>query len=544
MGHGDLLLMARTYFLGIRLLPVEYFLGLTLLSSWHHDIDPSNILVFSRNHDSPYDCDFKIADLGLAHFKRYESSLAHATDDNRYGTKTYGERSLSMLLWKSFADTSAGAPETHRGRNLQTIHLQAPQTADIWSMGCIFSEVATWISEGKPKLLEYRRRRKQEILEKSKTVSEDCFHYLSKVLETVTQIHIEIRENGRTNDYITPSVIRELVNGMIRPNPSSRASAQYLVESSVNILKEAEVKPKRALPDSPAPNPGHTSSDSDINITTRRLPPNLPPGRGHQIPARSSDVWENASRSLQSAELHEAPPISVWQGFNPLQQGHAVQNFGELGDQQGREPFEVHSDISTAQKENPSAYRPSQRIVSHPAASSVQSQQHVRSSTSTAGVTGRYPNSRPLGALVDTYDTTNAMFLPQRPRDYGATNNDLSASRAESNDESSEFANPKRADPANSNHTSFQDHQPTISGTHTGSPVGRQPVPHQRPHPTMSVEQGLKIKKAKRSNRIDYPGEDDFRTTDDILKKRDHVRESNMCYLSSKLTISLGFPHR
>ena len=94
MEQRDLLRMARTYFLGIRHLPNECLYRLTLTSSWHHDIDPSNILVISRNHDSPYDCDFKIADLGLAHFKRYESTLTPATDDNRYGTNTYGERFL------------------------------------------------------------------------------------------------------------------------------------------------------------------------------------------------------------------------------------------------------------------------------------------------------------------------------------------------------------------------------------------------------------------------------------------------------------------
>ena len=58
--------------------------------SWHHDIDPSNILVVSRSQDSPYDCEFKIADLGLAHFKRYISSSDNATDDDRYGMNAYG----------------------------------------------------------------------------------------------------------------------------------------------------------------------------------------------------------------------------------------------------------------------------------------------------------------------------------------------------------------------------------------------------------------------------------------------------------------------
>lgn len=54
-------------------------------------------MVVSRNDDSPYDCDFKIADLGLAHFKRAEPSLRDipdVTDDDIHGTNAYGEYRL------------------------------------------------------------------------------------------------------------------------------------------------------------------------------------------------------------------------------------------------------------------------------------------------------------------------------------------------------------------------------------------------------------------------------------------------------------------
>ena len=399
-------------------------------------------------------------------------------------------------------------------------------------MGCVFSEVATWISEGMPKLLEYRRQRKLEILEKSK-VSEDCFHYGWEVLETVAQFHSQIMENGRTNDYITPSVIRRLVEGMIRPDPALRGQAPYHLESSASILKEARDNLKRALPRSPAPNPDHTVSDTHVDVRKPRLPPNLPPGQEHQEPTRPSGLGKKVPRPLQAAELHNSPPRSIRQDLNRLQQGPPVRNLGDYGNQQGGEPFGMHSDYFAAQNEETYAYRPSQRIVSHPAASRVQSQQNARSFTSTAGISSVFPNNRPLGASVDAYDATDTSILPQRPRDYRATNNDLSAPRAELNDELSEFANSERAHLANSIHTSFHDHPLTVSDTHISSPVGRQSGPHRRPHPTMSVAEGLKIKKAKRSSRAQYPGEDAFHTTDDILKKRDHVRESIIYSLSS-----------
>ena len=408
-------------------------------------------------------------------------------------------------------------------------------------MGCVFSEVATWITEGNPKLLDYRHRRKQEIQRKSKSrSSEDCFHYRSEVLETVAQMHTGIMQNSRRNDFITPSVIQELVKGMIRPDPDSRASAKFFLETSANILKEAEVNLKRAIPDSPAPNPDHTVSDTSIDVRRPRLPPNLPPDRGYQVPAIPSDVGKNAPRPLQVAELHNTPPRSVRQDINPLQQGRVR----EYSEQKGGDLFGMHSDDFTAQNDEPYAHRPSHRIGSHPATSSVQSQQRIRSLTSTAGIAGLFPNNRPRGDLVDTYDSTNASFLPQRPRDYRTMNNDLSASRPESNDELSGFFNSQHADLANGNHTSFQNHQPTVPDTHDPSAVEPPSSQHQPPRPTMSVEEGLKIKKAKRWSHVKYPGEDIFHTTDDILKKRDHVRESRMCYLSSKLIIGLGFSHR
>lgn len=77
------------YFLGIRSNRLHKFEA-HMDISWHHSIDPSNILVVSRSHDSSYDCDFKIANLGLAHFQRYISSLSDATDNDRYGISTHG----------------------------------------------------------------------------------------------------------------------------------------------------------------------------------------------------------------------------------------------------------------------------------------------------------------------------------------------------------------------------------------------------------------------------------------------------------------------
>ncbi|KAL9039214.1 MAG: hypothetical protein Q9180_002660, partial [Flavoplaca navasiana] len=218
--------------------------GPNILLGWHHDIDPSNILVVSKGQDSPYDCDFKIADLGLAHFKRYISSLNNATDNDRYGTSTYG------------------APETFQSTDLEKNHLLVLQSADIWSMGCVYSEAPP---------PETAKKLGVALLEDHR------FHLGSKKLETVDEIHDEIKRNSRRCDLITPCVIENLVKTMVRSRPESRGTASFLLETSTEILRDAKSERKEAIPSVPAPNLDRTVSDPGTDVRRRRLPPNLPP---------------------------------------------------------------------------------------------------------------------------------------------------------------------------------------------------------------------------------------------------------------------------
>ena len=60
--------------------------------SWHQDVKPSNILIKTGRGGSPYASQFKLADLGLSHFKKKMSSQVEATDGDTYGTRTYGRQ--------------------------------------------------------------------------------------------------------------------------------------------------------------------------------------------------------------------------------------------------------------------------------------------------------------------------------------------------------------------------------------------------------------------------------------------------------------------
>lgn len=59
--------------------------------SWHQDLKPANILVVVHENASIYKgISFKVADLGLSHFKTIMEGDAEAVDLDTFGTRTYG----------------------------------------------------------------------------------------------------------------------------------------------------------------------------------------------------------------------------------------------------------------------------------------------------------------------------------------------------------------------------------------------------------------------------------------------------------------------
>jgi serine/threonine protein kinase len=65
-------------------------------NSWHQDVKPANILVKSADSKSPYQVQFKLADLGLSHFRKNAAGEDPADADSR-GTRTYGRWFLGDL---------------------------------------------------------------------------------------------------------------------------------------------------------------------------------------------------------------------------------------------------------------------------------------------------------------------------------------------------------------------------------------------------------------------------------------------------------------
>ncbi|KAL8748261.1 MAG: hypothetical protein Q9184_007455 [Pyrenodesmia sp. 2 TL-2023] len=202
--------------------------GPRIFQGWHHDIKPSNLLVKSQKGGSAYKFKCKLADLGLSHFKRSRPSQRDSVDKDAYGTRTYG------------------APECFRHDDaFFNEPLCVRQQVDVWSLGCVLSEVATWVACNWAWVGEYRTRRRMEIKKTLESRENDDFFHngVNDILETVRTIHAHLVDSVRACDYVTEEVIKMISNDMLRTSElNARREARYLAFQSGHIIEEAKKK--------------------------------------------------------------------------------------------------------------------------------------------------------------------------------------------------------------------------------------------------------------------------------------------------------------
>ena len=108
---------------------------------FHHDLKPENILVKNRN--------FLITDFGLSRFSDKKSPMKFKWEG---GAETYGPPEID--------------PEFRKSENIDSC------AVDLWSFGCIMTEVVAFILEGSRSLDEFRKNR----LTWNGRSRDDCFH--------------------------------------------------------------------------------------------------------------------------------------------------------------------------------------------------------------------------------------------------------------------------------------------------------------------------------------------------------------------------------
>jgi len=69
---------------------------LLIMYRWHQDVKPENILIVSNKAEQVHEWHFKLADLGISHFK-LNSSTPYSAASDTYGTRTYGYNPASLV---------------------------------------------------------------------------------------------------------------------------------------------------------------------------------------------------------------------------------------------------------------------------------------------------------------------------------------------------------------------------------------------------------------------------------------------------------------
>ena len=248
---------------------------------------------------SPGDVEFKIADLGVSHFKRHITSQGEAVDRDTYGTRAYGILHFERSPDLHSANRTLGAPECYRANGeIERVRFQVSQKVDIWSLGCLFSEAAVWLVYGKGQLLEYRRRRGNET-EKIKSFRDgNCFHDGEKVLTIVKEIHKTLPADVRVCDHVTRRIVNMVTDEMLIPW-IYRSNALALCHRTQGILRKAEDQLE---------NSGLSAGTGSVfrgALQSRpRTPPEPPPG--HRQP-RLSDPYNQRLPSYD----HAGTPVTT-----------------------------------------------------------------------------------------------------------------------------------------------------------------------------------------------------------------------------------------
>ncbi|KAL8755893.1 MAG: hypothetical protein Q9199_003320 [Rusavskia elegans] len=272
--------------------------GPRIFQGWHHDIKPPNLLVKSQRGGSAYNFECKLADLGLSHFKRSRSWQRDSVGKDAYGTRTYG------------------APECFRDDNaIFNEHLSVRQSVDVWSLGCVLSEAATWVACNWNYVDEYRAQRRMEIKKMVRFRENDDFFHNgdNDLLETVSINHANLVDSVRPCDFVTKEVIKMISDDMLRPSElDARRNARYLVNQSELIIKGAKKKLEKTADRFTSAGPAAQSINLQSPTEGVLIPPDPvpwnfdPPAQ----PPYNSDLAQRQSvirNGSQSNDVHSRP---------------------------------------------------------------------------------------------------------------------------------------------------------------------------------------------------------------------------------------------
>lgn len=218
--------------------------------------------------------------------------------------------------------TRLGAPENYRADDfLHSSTYRITQKVDLWSIGCVQSVFAVWVTLGLPAVERYSQVRSAETNKIDGFRDGDCFHDGHKRLQCVGSMHDYLLKNSiRLADKITPLVLKEIVPNLLKEEPDARWDVRLLYTR----LQEISAKAANDLKRHDTMGNTHSSSIQDVpgqsrrNRTTSGSPLNeSQSSRSHQRSgpsARHPSVHfeEDQHTLFLNEDLHSSPKSTLF----------------------------------------------------------------------------------------------------------------------------------------------------------------------------------------------------------------------------------------
>ena len=171
------------------------------------------------------------------------------------------------------------------------------RSVDTWSLGCIYSVVATWVAHNWDMVTEYSTRRIEENFAVMGIEDGDCFHNGAEVLQAVKKHHNYIIGNLRPKDYVTKAVVRGLVKLMLQKR-AGRPDIRNICTWSENIIQGAKTKLKPVNTSRIRQSQVYAAESSEADSTCSELP---------QTPTESRPVHDRRSPASKSPRQRSSP---------------------------------------------------------------------------------------------------------------------------------------------------------------------------------------------------------------------------------------------
>jgi hypothetical protein len=282
----------------------------------HFDVRPDNILVVSNGAETS-DWLFKFADFGASNVRGEISENRLPKANEMKDTPTYGKQLASSK--EIIANLFVEAPECYLPYNSDeqsagsSCKINWP--ADIWSLGCIYSEAAMWIADGFKGLEDYRKQRMADT-DRILFKGGDCFHDGERVLPSVVDAHREIEDRLRRSDYITQDVLDSMVEEMLWEE--DRPNAKALWRKAEGVLSRARQRlGSNAGDELSRHSSGHRSLPPLRSLPPTKplpVPPRPPPAGLSSIAEQVNNVekWRSqVTTSVVSSSQPARPPSDI-----------------------------------------------------------------------------------------------------------------------------------------------------------------------------------------------------------------------------------------